>query len=46
MNYFFVGAIVLLIILSSIQYTLNKIFTILKEIKDLLYRLKKESNSK
>jgi len=37
MNYYLVGAIVLLIILMTIQYSLNKIILLLKEIKNLLY---------
>lgn len=39
MNYYLVGAIVLLIILMTIQYSLNKIILLLKEIKNLLYTL-------
>ncbi|MDK2917369.1 MAG: hypothetical protein PWQ37_102 [Candidatus Petromonas sp.] len=46
MNYIFVGAIVLLIILSSIQYILNKILVTLKETKEILYRLHKDNNYK
>ncbi|SKC43266.1 hypothetical protein [Maledivibacter halophilus] len=41
MYYKFIAAFVLLIILSSIQYTLNKIVILLKEIKNILYRLDK-----
>ncbi|WIF94243.1 hypothetical protein [Caminicella sporogenes] len=39
MKYWIVGAVILLIILTSIQYSLNKIIVLLKEIKDILYRL-------
>lgn len=43
MYYGFIAAFILLIILSSIQYTLNKVVVLLKEIKDILYRLDKDS---
>ncbi len=39
MNYILVGAVVILIILVTIQYSLNKIILLLKEIRDLLYKL-------
>jgi len=39
MNYFLIGGIILLIILVSMQYSLNRILVLLKEIKDILYRL-------
>ncbi|SHK28091.1 hypothetical protein SAMN02745883_01713 [Caminicella sporogenes DSM 14501] len=39
MKYWIVGAVILLIILTSIQYSLNKIIVLLKETKDILYRL-------
>ncbi|WP_168198300.1 hypothetical protein [Crassaminicella thermophila] len=39
MNYWVVGGAILFIILVSIQYSLNKIVVLLKEIKDILYRL-------
>ncbi|SHJ74134.1 MULTISPECIES: hypothetical protein [Geosporobacter] len=39
MNYILVGAVILLIILVTIQYSLNKIIMLLKEIRDLLYKL-------
>ena len=39
MNYYLVGTIVLFIILITIQYSLNRIIVLLKEIKDILYRI-------
>lgn len=39
MNYILVGAVILFIILVTIQYSLNKIMMLLKEIRDLLYKL-------
>ena len=39
-NYTFVAVIMLCVILISIQFTLNKIFMILKEIKDILLNKK------
>ncbi|WZL74458.1 hypothetical protein QBE52_06880 [Clostridiaceae bacterium 35-E11] len=39
MNYWMIGWAILLIILVSIQYSLNKIIMLLKEIKNVLYRL-------
>ncbi len=39
-NFIFIAVIILFIILVSIQYTLNKIFLVLKEIKEML-RIKK-----
>jgi hypothetical protein len=35
-NFIFVAVIILFIILVSIQYTLNKILSVLKEIKSML----------
>ncbi|WP_199872962.1 hypothetical protein [Inediibacterium massiliense] len=39
MNYWIVGGIIFFIILVSIQYSLNKMIVLLKEIRDILYRL-------
>lgn len=39
MNYMLIGGIILFIILGTIQYSLNKMIILLKEIKDILYRL-------
>ena len=39
-NYTLVSIIMLLVILISIQFTLNKIFMILKEIRDILLNKK------
>ncbi len=39
MDYILVGGVILFIILISIQYTLNKIVILLKQIKDILYKL-------
>ena len=45
MNYYLVGTIVLLIILMTIQYSLNKIILLLKEIKHLLKNLYNKDNT-
>lgn len=45
MYYKFIGAFILLIILTSIQYSLNKVVILLREIKEILYRLDKENKS-
>ena len=39
-NYTLVSIIMLFVILISIQFTLNKIFMILKEIRDILFNKK------
>ncbi|QXM05564.1 hypothetical protein [Crassaminicella indica] len=39
MNYWVIGGAILFIILISMQYSLNKIIVLLKEIKEILYRL-------
>ncbi|TCO73672.1 hypothetical protein [Marinisporobacter balticus] len=39
MNYWVVGGMIFFIILITIQYSLNKIILLLKEIKELLYKL-------
>ncbi|MEW9125041.1 MAG: hypothetical protein AB2421_20185 [Thermotaleaceae bacterium] len=39
MNYLFIGAAVLFIILVTIQYSLNRIILLLKEIRDILYKI-------
>ncbi|WP_165000440.1 hypothetical protein [Anaerophilus nitritogenes] len=39
MNYWIVGGIIFFIILISIQYSINKMIVLLKEIRDILYRL-------
>ncbi len=41
MYYKFIGGFILLIILTSIQYSLNKVIILLREIKEILYRLDK-----
>ncbi len=38
-HYIIVGAVILLIILTTIQYSLNQIIVLLKEIKQILYKL-------
>lgn len=43
MYYTFIAAFILLVILTSIQYSLNKITTILKDIKEILYSLDKKN---
>jgi len=40
MNYVAIIVVIVLIILVGIQYSLNKIIILLKEIKDLLYKLR------
>ncbi|MCT4565881.1 MAG: hypothetical protein N4A68_16410 [Maledivibacter sp.] len=45
MYYKFIGALILLIILTSIQYSLNRVVVLLKEIKEILYRLDKDNRS-
>ena len=47
-NYTMVAVIVLFVILISIQFTLNKIFMILKEIKEILINknIKDENNER
>ena len=42
-NYTMVAVIMLFVILISIQFTLNKIFMILKEIKEEFYQTFKKS---
>ncbi|MFZ5967933.1 MAG: hypothetical protein ACOYVK_12270 [Bacillota bacterium] len=39
MDYFLIAVVVFFVILISIQYTLNKMIVLLKEIRDLLYKL-------
>ncbi|QZY56255.1 hypothetical protein [Crassaminicella profunda] len=39
MNYWVIGGTIFFVILISIQYSLNKIIVLLKEIKEILYRL-------
>ncbi|WP_432663913.1 hypothetical protein R9X47_25335 [Wukongibacter baidiensis] len=41
MYYNFIVGFILLVILTSIQYSLNKIVVLLRDIKDILYRLDK-----
>lgn len=41
MYYEFIVGFILIIILTSIQYSLNKIIMLLKDIKEILYRLDK-----
>lgn len=41
MYYTFIAAFILLVILTSIQYSLNKIIILLKDIKEILYNLDK-----
>ena len=43
MYYKFIGGFILLIILMTIQYSLNKIIMLLKDIKEILYRLDKRN---
>lgn len=43
MYYKFIGAFILLFILTSIQYSLNKVVVLLREIKEILYRLDKDN---
>ncbi|SHK13427.1 hypothetical protein [Paramaledivibacter caminithermalis] len=45
MYYKFIGAFILLIILTSIQYSLNRVIVLLREIKEILYRLDKDNKS-
>ncbi|MCT4604868.1 MAG: hypothetical protein N4A64_01995 [Marinisporobacter sp.] len=39
MNYWVIGGAIFLVILISIQYALNKMIVLLREIKEILYRL-------
>ena len=41
MYYKFIGGFILIIILTTIQYSLNRIIMLLKDIKEILYRLDK-----
>ncbi|WP_432408650.1 hypothetical protein [Wukongibacter sp. M2B1] len=41
MYYRFIVGFILLIILTSIQYSLNKVVVLLRDIKEILYRLDK-----
>ncbi len=39
MNYTLIAIVIFFIILITIQYSLNRIILLLKEIKDLLYKI-------
>ncbi|WP_157064971.1 hypothetical protein [Thermotalea metallivorans] len=39
MNYILVGSVILLIILATMQYSLNKIILLLREIKEILMQI-------
>jgi hypothetical protein len=39
MNYWVIGGAIFFVILISIQYSLNKMIVLVKEIKEILYRL-------
>jgi len=39
MNFWIIGITVFLVILISIQYSLNKMIMLLKEIRDILYKI-------
>ncbi len=39
MNFWIVGIAVFLVILISIQYSLNKMVMLLREIRDILYKM-------
>ncbi len=39
MNFWIIGTVVFFVILVSIQYSLNKIVILLKEIRDAIYKI-------
>lgn len=39
MNYWIIGGTVIFVILFTMQYSLNRIIVLLKEIRDILYNL-------
>lgn len=39
MNYMLVGSVILLIILATMQYSLNKMILLLREIKEILMQI-------
>ncbi len=44
-KYIIVGAVILLIILTSIQYSLNQVLLLLREIKHILYNINNKDDN-